>query len=184
MDPDLKFINNIIKDEMIVNGFPLIYKGKLSHDILKTFTAMAEQKVMLGCENTAVRKRLFHVMVELLQNITKHSDDFEEDGVGNGIFVIGEKKEAYYVITGNIINEDNIPKLKAHIEKINTLSKEELNELHKTQMRDGELSDKGTAGLGLIDMVRKTQEKLIYQFERINSDKQFYIVKVTIDKEE
>jgi hypothetical protein len=182
MDPDLKFIHQIISDTKITNGFPLVYKGKLSHDIMKMFTAMAENKVARASSSNALKKRLFHVMVELLQNITKHSDDYEEDGVGNGIFVVGERNDAYYVITGNIIKTENVEKLESHIQTINTRSKEELDEMHKTQMRDGELSKKGTAGLGLIDMVRKTGEKLIYEFQDIDKGQKFFIVKVTLDK--
>lgn len=182
MDPDLTFIHEILTDELTADGFPLVYKGKLSHQIMNLFTSMAEAKISQNQTDTNIKRRVFHIMVEMLQNITKHSDDFEEDGVGNGLFVIGEKQEYYYVITGNIVNNEKATRLKEYIDFMNGQNKEKLDELHKEQMRGGELSEKGGAGLGIIDMIRKTGEQIIYQFEKIDAEKKFYIAKVTIRK--
>jgi len=182
MDNDLGFIHDILTDKMVASGFPLVYKGKLSHQIMKMFTSMAEAKIAEKCNDAIIQKRVFHVIVELAQNITKHSDDFDKDGIGNGIFVVGEKQDYYYVITGNMIAEKRVDKLRNHIEHLNTLSKEDLDQLHKTQMREGELSEKGGAGLGLIDLVRKTGEKLVYEFTKIENEKTFFIVKVSVSK--
>ncbi|NBC82385.1 MAG: hypothetical protein GVY19_03290 [Bacteroidetes bacterium] len=184
MDSDLNFIHNILTDQMVSSGFPLVYKGKLSHQIMRLFTSMAENKISEKCKDVAVQKRVFHVIVELAQNITKHSDDFDKDGIGNGVFVVGEKQDFYYVITGNIIKSERVNTLQEHIDRLNTMTKEELDNLHRTQMKEGELSAKGGAGLGLIDLVRKTGEKLVYNFEELENKKRFFIVKVSISKEQ
>ena len=60
---------------------------------MRLFTSMAEQKIEQTISDLSVKRKVFHVMVECLQNITRHSDDFEEDGVGNGIFVVGATKD-------------------------------------------------------------------------------------------
>ncbi|MBN2272838.1 MAG: SiaB family protein kinase [Bacteroidales bacterium] len=182
MDKDLIFIQTILSDEMVANGFPVVYKGKLNHEILKLFTSMAEAKVSQGCSNHSIRRKVFHVIVECVQNITRHSDDYDEDGIGNGIFVVGERKDFYYVITGNIIKSHKVRKLEEKLEKLNSMADNELLKLHKTQMLDGELSEKGGAGLGLIDMIRKTGEKYIYQFLKLDMENHFFILKVTVPK--
>ena len=182
MDKDLVFVQTILSDEMVADGFPVVYKGKLNHEILKLFTSMAEAKVSKGCSNISVRRLVFHVIVECVQNITRHSDDFGEDGIGNGIFVVGERKDYYYIITGNVIQSHKVPRLERQLEMLNTKTNNELLKLHKSQMMDGELSEKGGAGLGLIDMVRKTGEKYIYQFLKLDTENHYFILKVTVPK--
>jgi hypothetical protein len=182
MDKDLVFVQTILSDEMVADGFPVVYKGKLNHEILKLFTSMAEAKVSKGCSDISVRRLVFHVIVECVQNITRHSDDFGEDGIGNGIFVVGERKDYYYIITGNVIRSHKVPKLEKQLEMLNTLTNNELVKMHKYQMVDGELSEKGGAGLGLIDMIRKTGEKYIYQFLKLDTETHYFILKVTVPK--
>src|SRR4030042_3387137 len=131
MDRDLIFLQTILSDEMVANGFPVVYKGKLNHEILKLFTSMAEAKVSKGCTNISIRRLVFHVIVECVQNITRHSDDFDEDGIGNGIFVVGERKDYYYIITGNVIKSNKVPKLERQLEKLNNMTNNELMKLHK-----------------------------------------------------
>jgi len=182
MDKDLVFVQTILSDEMVADGFPVVYKGKLNHEILKLFTSMAEAKVSKGCSNISIRRLVFHVIVECVQNITRHSDDYGEDGIGNGIFVVGERKDYYYIITGNVIQSHKVPKLERQLEMLNTKTNNELLKLHKSQMMDGALSEKGGAGLGLIDMVRKTGEKYIYQFLKLDTENHYFILKVTVPK--
>ena len=54
--------------------------------------------------------------------------------------------------------------------------------MHYSQLRDGELSNKGGAGLGLIDIARKTSKKIKYEFIPINARYSYFLLKVVIDK--
>jgi hypothetical protein len=182
VDDELNFIHTILSNEMMTNGFPLIYKGELNHQITKLFTSMAEQKISQTNKEKTLRMKVFHIMVECLQNINKHSDDYDDpvNRIGNGLFFVGEKEDSYYVVTGNKINNDKVESLKRRIDTLNKLKREELSDLHKNQMQYGFLTERGGAGLGLIDIVRKTGEKLIYHFSRIDDTSQFFLLKVTI----
>jgi hypothetical protein len=180
MDKDLLFIQTILSDEMVSQGFPLVYKGPLNHQTMKFFTNMAQEKISKRCDDGAVKRKVFHVMVEMLQNITRHSADFDEEGSGNGIFVIGERKDYYYIITGNIVKSVHVRDLEDSIEMLNSMDKNALDELHKKQIISGEISSKGGAGLGLIDIIRKTGEKYAYQFLRLDEKLHFFVLKATI----
>ncbi len=180
MDKDLLFIQTILSDEMISQGFPLVYKGALTHDTMKFFTKMAEEKISLRCQDASVKRKVFHVMVEMLQNITRHSADIDEGGSGNGIFVIGERPDYYYIITGNVVKTKVVRDLETVIERLNDMDKETLDEMHKEQIKSTTISDKGGAGLGLIDIIRKTGEKYAYQFLRLDENYHFFVLKTTI----
>ena len=129
-------------------------------------------------------------MVEYLQNISKHanddaktaSDSLEEGLVKTGIFLIGNDQSQYFITTGNSISNKNIPDLKILIDNINLLNQDELKQFHKQKMRETAISDKGAAGLGFIDIARKTRNPLEYHFERIDKNNSFFFFKTTISR--
>jgi len=176
----IKSISNIY-DEMIENGFSLVYLGEFSHDITKMFTSMAESDMEKNSEERSVQRKVYHVMVETLQNMNKHSDEIKERNIGNGLFIIGKKHDTYYVITSNKVASHHKDNLEQAIISVNNASPEELKEMYKKQIREGRLSDKGGAGLGLIDIARKTGETLNYQFLQLEEDAYFFILKVEIN---
>lgn len=184
MENELGFIQSLLSEEFVDEGFPLIYKGEFNHQIMKLFTAMAEKKIMQSKKEDVVRRKVFHVMVECLQNITKHSEKADEDGkkIGYGMCMIGEKKDYYFIVTGNKIRNENVKELKDRIDLLNGMDKDKdkLNELHKKQMKEGHLSDKEGAGLGLIDIVRKTGQKIIYDFVPLNNNNNYFIMEIRV----
>jgi hypothetical protein len=176
----IKSVSNIY-DEMIENGFSLVYLGEFSHDITKMFTQMAESDMEKNSEERAVQRKVYHVMVETLQNMNKHSDEIKESNIGNGLFIIGKKQDTYYIITSNKVAEHHKEPLEIALNQVNAATKEELNQMYRKQIREGKLSDKGGAGLGLIDIARKIGEPLNYQFLQLDEKNYFFILKVEIN---
>ena len=185
MSADINLIKSVLSlhDEMASNGFSLVYEGEFSHEVMKMLTSMAERDMDKSNEDKSVKRKVFHVMVECLQNMTKHSDDVDtNDGVGNGLFIVGKKDGYWSVITANKILKEKIEGLKASIDTINSMNKDDLNALYKKQIREGSLSEKGGAGLGLIDIARKTGRQLDYQFLPLeDKENYFFLLKVRID---
>ena len=124
-------------------------------------------------------------MVECLQNIYKHSDELNVSGKGrkkHGIFLVAQDDNGYVVSTGNMIENEKIDGIKKSIDHINSLNPEEIKELYKKQITLGVLSEKGGAGLGFIDICKKTGNPLEYRFENIDENKSFFILKTYIAK--
>lgn len=176
----IKSISNIY-DEMIENGFSLVYLGEFSHEITKMFTSMAESDMEKNSEERSVQRKVYHVMVETLQNMNKHSDEIKERNIGNGLFIIGKKHDVYYVITSNKVAKNHKDHLEKALISVNSATAQELKEMYKRQIKEGSLSNKGGAGLGLIDIARKTGETLNYQFLPLDEENYFFILKVEIN---
>ena len=163
----------------------LVYEGEITHQITKAFTSLTESNMAKEEESNTVQKKVFHVMVECLQNISKHADDFGSNDFmfsGRGIFLVAKGKDDYSVTTGNAVDNIKIPDLKNLLEQVNSLDKDELTELYKKQIKEGRLSDKGGAGLGFIDIKRKTGRNLNYHFLPINEDTSFFLLTSTISR--
>ena len=138
-------------------------------------------------ESGNVQRKVFHVMVECLQNISKHAEDFASGDFlfsGRGIFLVSKGDNEYSVTTGNAVENDKIEELTNMLETINKMDKDELKGLYKKQMKEGRLSDKGGAGLGFIDIKRKTGKELEYHFLPISNDTSFFLLTSTISRDE
>ncbi len=181
----LDYIYDLYK-EMKNYEINIIYEGKITHQITKAFTALTEFNLEKQEESDKVKRRVFHVMVESLQNISKHaspSGEIREKEKGRGIFVVTRGNEFYTIITGNLTSNESTKELTDILEKVNSLNKEELKELYKKQIKNGsKLSDRGGAGLGFIDIARKTGNPINYNIipmkDNINS---FFILGVKIN---
>jgi len=167
---------------MKTNEINLVYEGEVTQEITKTFTSLTERSLAKTEESNMVQRKVFHVMVECLQNISKHADSLEGEEEKRGIVMVSHGKESYNIITGNVIKNEKIPTLKESLEKVNSLDKENLSALYKKQMREGRISEKGGAGLGLIDIAKKTGSKLDYQFKALNNDVSFFILTSTVKR--
>jgi len=161
----------------------LIYEGEINHEIMKVFTSLTEHE--LKGEQFKGQKKVFNIMVESLQNISKHASSSHEDRnheAGNGIFLISNNDTELNIVTGNVIDMSKKAFLKEKLSYINTLNKDELREYYKKTLKASTLSEKGGAGLGFIDIARKTKNKLLFEFHDIDKDKAFFVVSSKISK--
>ena len=184
MDLNVNFIKSVLTlyDEMLNNGISLVYLGEFNHQITKMFTSMSETEMEKKNEERQTIKKVYHVLVETLQNMSKHSDEISDNNnIGSGLFIIGKKEDTYYVITSNKVSKKKKERLESVLHIINSSTREELKEMYKKQLVEGHLTEKGGAGLGLIDIVRKANKKLHFQFLPMESDDYFFILKVEIN---
>ncbi len=180
----MNFIYDLHK-AMMANNVILIYEGDFTQETTKSILSMTERNLESSGEESGIKKRIFNVMVEALQNIVKHSDELEEEEKEKGkshaaIFLIGHESSRYSIMSGNPVRKENVPGLKAALEKINSLDKDGLKELYKDIIKNTSLSEKGGAGLGFVDMARKSGEKLEWSFIDTSDDMAFFCLKVNI----
>ncbi len=170
---------------MKTHEITLVYEGEITHQLTKAFTSLAESNMAKEEESGNVQRKVFHVMVECLQNISKHADDFAINDfqyAGRGIFMVSKGEAEYSVTTGNALDNSRVEELKTMLDRINSLEKEELDELYKKQIKEGRLSEKGGAGLGFIDIKRKTKNKLEFHFLPIDDKISFFLLTSTISR--
>ncbi len=180
----LEFVYSFYKT-MNEQRVQLVYEGEITHQITKAFTSLTETNMELDAESQSTQKKVFHVMVECLQNVGKHADCIESSDSrkdGRGIFILCKGDDDYSITTGNIVNKIRIPEMIEVLEKINSLDKEGLKQLYKQQIKEGRLSNKGGAGLGFIDIAKKTGNPLYYNFLPINEEFSFFVLTSVISR--
>lgn len=163
------------------NHLILVYEGEFTQEITKSVLAMAERNMDSSGEEAMVKRKVFNVMVECLQNIVKHADNITHNH--SAVFMIGKQAEKYVIISGNPIANNKMNRLKEKLNEINRLDKDGLKQLYKDIIRNTEISDKGGAGLGFVDMARKSGNNLNYDFIPFDEgDHSFFCLKASIDR--
>lgn len=164
----------------------LLYEGKFDNESTKALLHLAERNIDSIKEDPTIKRKVFNILVECLQNVVKHGEKLEIPDPDQGtipVLLIGRERQCYIIASGNAMPSGNVADLKARIEKINRLDKEGLKKLYKRIMRSNEVSEKGGAGLGLVDMARKSGEKLAYHFSPINKELSFFSLKTVIPRQ-
>jgi Family of unknown function (DUF6272) len=160
---------------MIEEHIQIIYQGEFNQQIVKSVLSLSEQK--MASADASVKKKVFNVMVECLQNICKHQyGAVEKEGSGfqPAIFMAGVKEEDTFVITGNLIANDQIDRLTSKIEQVNSLDQEGLKSLYKEARLNSRISEVGGAGLGLIDIARKSGNPILYSFAPAENNTSYF----------
>ena len=164
----------------------LAYDGEVTQAVTRALSQQLEARMDQEQEEARVRKRVYHVAVESLQNISKHAalqDGAVSGFSGLGAFLVCRSGASYHVISGNAVYKNMRENLEQKLQRVNSLDQGGLNQLYKAQMlHGGELSEKGGAGLGFIDMARKTGNSLMYEFHAMEeqAEMEFFIMASTI----
>lgn len=177
----MEYIQEFFK-EMYDKKLILSYQGEFTQEITKGVLSMTEKNLDSKGEESAIRRKVFNVMVECLQNIVKHS--YKGDNIyDRAVFLIGEQDSTYEIATGNFIESKEIDSLKEKLDQVNDLDKDGLKALYKDLIKgtDG-LSEKGGAGLGLVDIARKSGNKIEYSFNQFDESHSFFSLKTKISR--
>jgi hypothetical protein len=165
--------NNIVLDNI---AYPLYkhtkggrleysYRGIVDSTIVEHILALAEANFTDSKEQILVRKRVYFIMVECLQNITRHQDVYDDpDFDQSALFILKRKEQSYSITSANLIYDQAIEPLREKLEKVNSMDADQLKEYAKQVLSNGTFSSKGGAGLGLIEMARKSGSKFQYEF--------------------
>ncbi|MBN1951739.1 MAG: SiaB family protein kinase [Bacteroidales bacterium] len=176
-----EYYSNLSKGDVI-----LAYKGSITSELINEVLEAVEGKLEDGNEDGKTRKKLYNVLVESLQNLYHHIEETHE-GIDEdldpkfGILVIEKDSDGdYKVITGNFVSVVKTKFLKEKIDKINSLSKDELKDMYKFILNHQKISAKGGGGLGLVDIARKTGKKMLYNFYDYNEKYVFFDLQILI----
>ncbi|HRH38526.1 MAG TPA: SiaB family protein kinase [Flavobacteriales bacterium] len=173
--------------ELEKNKVMLSFKGELAPELITVIVQLVERKLD-GLEPDAkIRKRVFNVVVECLQNLYHHNNQLtletsapSESKEPHGVVMIAHSPNGYSVLTGNFMAGAEVQNLKDHLDKINASTPEALREWYRAKLADGKYSAVGGGGLGMIDIARRSGGKLDYAFVPYDENHAFFSLNVNV----
>lgn len=129
--------------------------------------------------------KIFSIFIELTQNVknyvkTLDSEAEREKISASGVVIIGESDQEYFISSGNLIRNEDVAPLKKRIEEILDSDDKEIKKLYKKRLRQDMKRDAKGAGLGLIDISRKTERDFQCEFIERGSEYNFFTITVFV----
>jgi hypothetical protein len=164
----------------------LAYEGDFSQPIVRNVLQMAEKNLEISGIHVQLRKKVFNIMVECLQNILKHADDepAADDITNSSIFMIGRVNDTYSILSGNPVHVMKVQEIKNRIDSINEMNTLQQREEYLKIIATGNMTAQGGAGLGFLDMTRKSGQPLEYNFNQLDEHTYFFTLKCSVSAPE
>jgi len=175
------YLINQVRDKMTSERLMFVYRGVITKENSVPLLMLIEKEMEDSEFGFVGRKRLFMFVLESLQNVSRHSNRSELADMS--MVVYSKTDGGYTVTTGNVISTVNISDLKRRLDEINNLDVSEIRSVYRQMLIHSELSSKGGAGLGLIEMAKKTGNKLDYDFIKLDNKNSYFILSKTVDSE-
>ena len=129
------------------------------------------------------KRKIVNIAIETLQNLQLHSYPVSESDYDcQPIFIVAAAEKSIIIKIGNLVASEECALLDDKIKKINSLNDEEIKFLYGVIMKQTvvKFSTKGGAGLGLIDMKKKSGNPLTYSFQSVDDNVCYFSLKVTV----
>jgi len=86
------------------NDIMLSFKGDVTAEMLTSMLQIMEAKLDNLGEPSKIKRKVYNVLVECLQNLYHHRDEMKLTGIDEesaAIFMIGRNDKGYNIVTGN-----------------------------------------------------------------------------------
>jgi len=161
-----------LRDEKIC----LSYLGLINDSITVKFIDLSDFFIKNSGNLAKIKNKTSFLIVECFQNTIRHRDKEAKVEGHKDFFQINAWDNGVVLSSCNLVEQQHVEELSNKIIHINSLSPEELKKMHEEILVREEISAKGGAGLGLIDMARRTGKPLRYNLTSIkNGVSEFFI---------
>ena len=160
------------------------YHGDFTQAVVNMLLKQAKWDLTSRAVDKRTMKKTYSILVECLENILKHTTLLKASRSINenidGIVILANDANNYRITIGNLVDCDDAPRLTSKIDYLNSLDKDGLKSHHTEVLKTGQISDKGGAGLGLIEVALKSGNKITYEFSDYSNDLSFFAMQVLI----
>jgi hypothetical protein len=166
------------------DNFCLIYDGNIVEDLTFKIISLSECHYKHQKGYATLKKKVTFLLAECFQNIVRHRGKAQTENNKNidfGFFLTRSQNGIYFITSGNLIKKEKVKDLKAHLNKINKLDQESLKALYLDVLVNNDFSKKGGAGLGLIEIARKSDQKIEYIFNKFDNNFSIFYSQVMLN---
>lgn len=173
--PDLYGLRERFEKDNIL----LCFNGPISRSLIEEIGNALKNYLKSEQLPPASALDVFAAYIELTQNIRHYATSSQLAGADTA--TVSHFDGCYSVAAGNIVRVNDGRKLVARIESFAKMDKAELKIAYKTQLRQPRDTDAVTgAGLGLIDMARKSSKPMEATLKEIGNDTAYFSLSIKI----
>ncbi len=167
--------NNPVEKEVLIDHY-----GPLSYEEIGFLLNKMTSLLVRYNFGITIRKKVYAAMVESLENIYKHQDIIHDNSNYQPKFTLILLPNQIDLTCSNSVLKIKTTTLRERLNKVNQLDKKGLKEFYKEVILNGNVTQKGGAGLGIINIAKVTENKLEFLFEDIDDKFTYFTLKVKV----
>ena len=156
----------------------LTFMGEVTPEITNMLLGSFKKAHNIDNTDKAV-KRVYAVAVEGLENLARHSE-LKFNLNRPDLFILGRQLDHYFVYTGNYVTHAEADAIAEKMASLEGLTKEQLKEKYRDLITKGKLSEKGGAGVGIVDMAIRCDNNINCYIRKVDDNLSFYVLNVRV----
>ncbi|HJV44579.1 MAG TPA: SiaB family protein kinase [Bacillota bacterium] len=174
-----------IQKNLREKGLLISFTGRFTQGIIEELGEAV--KKYLEAEDKPMNDvfHIFSIFIEQTQNIknyclSKREQPSFEQISNSCIVTIGKSEHGNSICSGNLIEKEDSERLLQALEEIRGLDKDGLKKLYKEKMRKDPSPDRLGAGLGLVEMARKSKFRLEYSMIPVDEHFSYFTLEAVV----
>ena len=174
-------------------GVIFCYSGYVTEPVLSGIGGALKQKLKLEDADTNTMRNVFAIFVEQMQNIIRYSAEWEDsaklEGEGTaadrteiryGVLAIGMEHAKFFVSCGNKVHRSDVERLRTRLGDLQAMDKQSIKDLYKAKLRGPTEETSKGAGLGFIEIARRSTEIIDFAFMDLDDEYSFFALKAFV----
>ena len=164
-----------------IKNYLFVHYGNLNQDIAISTIQLIEKKLKMENFDRNIITKTKTVCIEIIQNIVKHQKN--HDSIFP-YFIIGTKDTKLTIYAGNVITNESKEIISRSISTFQTIEKGNLKKYYLDALRDASVSAEGNAGMGLMDIMYRSNKEFNYNITSLPGNLYSYNLEVVLNKPE
>lgn len=175
-----------LQEQLRQDGVLITFCGRFSQEIIEELGEAVKKYLETEEQPKSDIVSIFSIFIEQTQNIKNYSASKDGtpkyDAVANsGIVTIGNDTAGHkYIVSGNLVEQGDVQALKARLDSLIQMDKQELKLLYRKLLREELPPGSTSAGLGLVDIAKRASLPLEYSFIETDGDCSFFTLKAVV----
>ena len=155
------------------------YQGEISQKMVEVIVSEVKERMIKEEMLPKVISCVYSVLVEGIQNMVRYAY-IQEGELKQGMVLVKKEKIGFRIILGNYIDKNQEANMIYQLEKLNFMTREELKDKLLQCRKGNALRENCSAGLGLMEIARRSMGKLQYQMLKRTSEYGIFLLEVVI----
>lgn len=153
------------------------HSGVVHHEDVERLLCEAEKWSLAKQDPKILRKRLVNVLMEALENLSRHVDPAYRHTV---LARLTRTADRYCLVIGNAVPVALAAVLLNRVEILGKMSPEELKDHNMILLQSEGRTTNGGAGLGLVTMARKCNGRIVAHSAAINEHSALFVLELSV----
>ena len=171
-----------LRDNYLQQRIMLCFNGPISRSLIEEIGHALRNYLNSQSAAPSAAMDVFAVYIEMTQNIRHYArrQGYDEHTATATVAVARDPQGHYQVSAGNLVEAADGQRLVETVEHLAGLDAAELKQAYKQQLRRPREDAESGAGLGLIDMARKSSRPMAATLQALPSGLSFFSLTATI----